>query len=116
DAPFIGAINMSSAKERVAAALDTAFGDSDVVPAGSLVELGALGHRSAVDFDSIVEQFGAIRGHLVKNDAPCADASPNEVGVAIVVPEGTWIFPSGDFFHRHAVRPRTGGVCGCPAK
>ena len=93
------------AQHGLAARLDPALGERDVVLAAPLEELRALGHLAAVDLDAVVEEAPAVRAHLVEDQGSRAEDAVDEVRAAVVVPEGRGVLPAADRLHRHRLRP-----------
>ena len=97
---LVGTINVTRAEHRLPSLCDPSFGDADVIVAVAFEHLGTLCHRSGVDGVAIIQQGGAIAAHAVEDDGAGTVEAMCQVGIAIVVPQGTGVFPFFDSSHQ----------------
>ncbi len=97
---LIGSVDVFRTEYRLPAVRDPSFGDADVIVAVAFEHLGTLCHRSGVDGVAIIQQGGAIAAHAVEDDGAGTVEAMCQVGIAIVVPQGTGVFPFFDSSHQ----------------
>ena len=83
DLTFIRAIDIARTEHRLPTRSYASLWDNKVIPAIALHELRALGYRSFVDGDALVEQLFAIWRHLMHDDWASTMTTATQVGLSI---------------------------------
>ena len=123
DAGVVGAVDGFGAADDLVAVGDAAAGGEDVVVAVAFVEFGAFDGGVMVGFSvedelAVVEDGGGVGGHFADVEHVVASSGAgtcegvDEVGVAVVVPEGAGVDPAFGLFHADDGGPVAGGILG----
>ena len=108
--PLVGSIDIARAEHRLPATADTALRNNQVIPAIALEELGTFSHGTLVNRNTIVQQLPSVGRHPMDDDRSGTMATAAKVGLTIVVPEGTGVFPLLNLLDLAEWFPRTGRV------
>ena len=115
---LVWSVDGFGAKDCLSAGAYTSEGSEDVVVTVPLVELWTFERGEIVgiadDLLAFVEDGLAVGRHAMEYERACTFFGVHEVCVAIVVPEGAWVFEPGLRDHCYGVGPGAGD-CGCGA-
>ena len=92
---LIRAVQLLGAEHCLPALANTALWYDKVVPAVLAKELGTLGHRSGIDCVAVIQKLTSVGTHAVQNDGTGSVGASAQIGVALVIPNGTGILPLG---------------------
>ena len=107
---FIRSIDVLGAKYGLPATPHATFGNAQVIITVVLVNLGTFGDRTCVHGASFVQQLCSVGTHAVDDDRTCSpDASP-QIGIAVLVPKRTRVFPFRYFRHMSQRCPWSFGI------
>ena len=99
DLALIRPIDILGTEDGLPAATDTTFRDAHVIIAVPLVDLGPFRDMPPIHGHAIVQQFPAVRGHLVDDDGTGPIEAVSQIGLAVLIPERAGVFPVIDGFH-----------------